>query len=182
MDPKLIDFIQLSENELYKKIARRLENDSIFRDFTAESGDFNSYAVAAGLITEAERKWLANEENPYKSQDGKVWYTGTASESDGYWRANLTETADAKTSEFLEDYSSIDVNILDKYLFIVNGHPMEFSGEETGYLYFYDPQYTDGNITLWFSWSYPPFDGHIDADLSKGLSENIEVVVVENNL
>lgn len=69
VDPKIIDFIQLSEDELYNKIARRLENDSIFRDFMNGPEDFNSYAVAAGLITEAERKWLADENNPYVDID-----------------------------------------------------------------------------------------------------------------
>lgn len=74
VDPKIIDFVQLSEDELYNKIARRLENDSIFRDFMTGNGDFNSYAVAAGLITEAERKWLADENNPYL-ENNKVTIT-----------------------------------------------------------------------------------------------------------
>lgn len=69
VDPKIIDFVQLSEDELYNKIARRLENDSIFRDFMTKNGDMVPYAVAAGLITEAERKWLADENNPYLEDD-----------------------------------------------------------------------------------------------------------------
>jgi hypothetical protein len=77
VDPKIIDFVQLSEDELYNKIARRLENDSIFRDFMTGNGDFNSYAVAAGLITEAERKWLADENNPYKPQTYRVTFDKT---------------------------------------------------------------------------------------------------------
>lgn len=71
----LIELASMNQETFLLLIARRLENDKFFQQFLASNvGSIEGmypYAVAAGLMSEEDRKWLIDEENPYKSQD---WY------------------------------------------------------------------------------------------------------------
>lgn len=74
----LIEFASLDQETLLLLISRRLEHDKLFQQFfNAEVGTIESmypYAVAAGLISEEDRKWLIDEENPYKSQTYRITF------------------------------------------------------------------------------------------------------------
>ena len=69
----LIELASMSQETLLLLIARRLENDKLFQQFmVTEAGEIKemySYAVASGLMSESDRKWLIDEENPYFVED-----------------------------------------------------------------------------------------------------------------
>lgn len=69
VDERIIRFVSLSAEELWFKIARKVENDRLFQQlmniYTEE--EIYRYAVTAGLITQSDVEWLLDEENPYLS-------------------------------------------------------------------------------------------------------------------
>lgn len=73
----LIYLASVAPEVLLIRVARRLENDRLFQQFMGESaGEIEKiypYAVAAGLMSEADRLWLVDEENEYL----KKYYTIT---------------------------------------------------------------------------------------------------------
>ena len=69
----LIELASMNQETFLLLIARRLENDKFFQQFMGESaGSIEAmypYAVAAGLMSERDREWLIDEENPYLAED-----------------------------------------------------------------------------------------------------------------
>ena len=65
----LIYLASVEPEVLMIRVARRLENDRLFQQFMGETaseiGKIYPYAVAAGLMSEADRKWLVDAGNPY---------------------------------------------------------------------------------------------------------------------
>ena len=73
----LIELASMNQETFLLLIARRLENDKFFQQFMGENaGSIEAmypYAVAAGLMSEEDRKWLIDEGNPYKTESGEVF-------------------------------------------------------------------------------------------------------------
>lgn len=69
----LIELASMEQETFLLLIARRLENDKFFQQFMGESASsieaMYPYAVAAGLMSERDREWLIDEENPYFVED-----------------------------------------------------------------------------------------------------------------
>ena len=69
----LIELASMNQETFLLLIARRLEHDKLFQQFMAENAGsiegMYPYAVAAGLMSERDRKWLVDEENPYLVED-----------------------------------------------------------------------------------------------------------------
>lgn len=69
----LIELASMEQETFLLLIARRLENDKFFQQFMGENaGSIEAmypYAVAAGLMSERDREWLIDEENPYLAED-----------------------------------------------------------------------------------------------------------------
>lgn len=69
----LIELASMDQETFLLLIARRLEHDKLFQQFMGENaGSIEAmypYAVAAGLMSEEDRKWLIDEENPYLVED-----------------------------------------------------------------------------------------------------------------
>ena len=65
----LIELASMEQQTFLLLIARRLEHDKLFQQFLASNvGSIEAmypYAVAAGLMSERDREWLVEEENPY---------------------------------------------------------------------------------------------------------------------
>ena len=70
VSPHLIELASMDQSTLLLLIARRLKNDKLFQQFLASNAgeieEMYPYAVASGLMSESDRKWLIDKENPYK--------------------------------------------------------------------------------------------------------------------
>ena len=73
VSPHLIELASMEQETFLLLIARRLENDKFFQQFMGESASsieaMYPYAVVAGLMSERDREWLIDEENPYFVED-----------------------------------------------------------------------------------------------------------------
>ena len=69
----LIELASMEQETFLLLIARRLEHDKLFQQFMGENaGSIEAmypYAVAAGLMSERDKEWLSDEENPYFVED-----------------------------------------------------------------------------------------------------------------
>ena len=69
----LIKLASINEDILLLLVARRLEHDKLYQQLMASTvgdvSDLYKYAVAAGIMSEDDRKWLLDEENPYLDSD-----------------------------------------------------------------------------------------------------------------
>lgn len=77
----LIELASMNQETFLLLIARRLEHDKLFQQFMGENaGSIEAmypYAVAAGLMSEEDRLWLIDGENPYKEKTYTIkWLDG----------------------------------------------------------------------------------------------------------
>ena len=129
----LIELASMTQETFLLLIARRLEHDKLYQQFMAtEVSDIEAmypYAVAAGLMSESDREWLVDEGNPYKSQSGEVWFTGTLGEcKDGIAEFILSETDKAKLAELIASPSNYSVSVNDTEMKLI-------TSDENGVLY-----------------------------------------------
>ena len=66
----LIELAEMDTSTCLLRIARRIESDAIFQQFMGANAsedvkDMYPYAIAAGIMSEADAEWLSDEENPY---------------------------------------------------------------------------------------------------------------------
>ena len=65
----LMKLASMSQDTLLLLVARRLEHDKLYQQLMAsvvgDTSEMYKYAIAAGIMSEYDRKWLLDEENPY---------------------------------------------------------------------------------------------------------------------
>lgn len=164
----LIELASMNQETFLLLIARRLEHDKLFQQFMGENaGSIEAmypYAVAAGLMSESDREWLIDEENPYKPQSGEVWYTGEIFEDHKLKIAVLTETDKANTADLIANYTNYNV--------AVNGHEMVITEAKESTLEF---ENSDESAAMIISYENNTFSGSIS--FTRTDAETAEVTI-----